>query len=337
MDGQSNGSDLHGLHKPDHTKENEPVVEFSDMIDVDPDNPLWVGLLDEEEAVQEIEKIKADWGPDGIGFGRIDLLAENSPGIESKLFPEEVSLAIDDDMHDDSMPVGRTRSRSLSLSDEELEELDMRFVDGSTARGMYTESELVPQGNEIKVTPANKAQYLKLLIKHRLVESVRKQLHAFCDGFRLQVPHFLCQQMRKILTHDDLYHLINGETSINVADWESNTTYWGGLTSSSPEVHWFWQIVGHMQQSELRGLLVFVHGSPQVPVGGFQHLRGFNGGTKKFNIRSQLESDGTFLPTAQTCFNTLILPQYTSQEQMKDKLNQALHLHEGFDEAVFED
>lgn len=55
----------------------------------------------------------------------------------------------------------------------------------------------------------------------------------------------------------------------------------------------------------------------QVPLEGFQSLQGADG-VKKFNIH---KAYGThLLPTAHTCFNQLDLPEYASEETMKEKL-----------------
>ena len=57
--------------------------------------------------------------------------------------------------------------------------------------------------------------------------------------------------------------------------------------------------------------------SPQVPLEGFQSLQGAEG-IKKFNIHKSFGIH--LLPTAHTCFNQLDLPEYPSEEIMRERL-----------------
>jgi hypothetical protein len=292
----------------------------SDLSSTDP--ALWdhvSRLLDDPADGSESSGVDTPAGPGGVSLS--DVVPEMGGSFDSFALPL----------------TPETRRRSLSLSDDEIEGLDMRFVDGQQVRGAYTEVELMPQGAKTKVTPENKKQYVELLAKRRLVDSCASQLKAFRDGFRVFCPGYLCEQMAKVIEADDLHALLFGEPQIDIADWRDNTTYWGGLKESSRIVAWFWEAMGRMKQQDLRNLLAFVHGSQQVPLGGFSKLRGFNGGTKKFNIRCQLDASADHLPTAQTCFNTLIVPAYQSCAELEKKLRQALSLNQGFDEGLFEE
>jgi hypothetical protein len=57
---------------------------------------------------------------------------------------------------------------------------------------------------------------------------------------------------------------------------------------------------------------------PKVPVEGFAALNG-TGGPKMFTIQ-KVQWEVERLPQAATCFNTLYLPPYQTEEQLKDKL-----------------
>ena len=68
-------------------------------------------------------------------------------------------------------------------------------------------------------------------------------------------------------------------------------------------VKWFWQVVHGLQQEQQKQLLFFVTGSDRVPIKGLASL------TPPFTIsRAGPHSDR--LPTAHTCFNHLLLPDY---------------------------
>ena len=63
-------------------------------------------------------------------------------------------------------------------------------------------------------------------------------------------------------------------------------------------------------------------GTSKVPIEGFSNLQGMRG-VQKFNIHKAFGQNGG-LPQAHTCFNQLDLPEYTSEEQTREKLLMAL-------------
>ena len=68
-------------------------------------------------------------------------------------------------------------------------------------------------------------------------------------------------------------------------------------------VQWFWKVVHGLQTEQQKQLLFFVTGSDRVPIKGLASL------TPPFTIsRAGPHSDR--LPTAHTCFNHLLLPDY---------------------------
>ena len=75
--------------------------------------------------------------------------------------------------------------------------------------------------------------------------------------------------------------------------------------------------------ADLEHVLVFVTGSPAVGPAGFAALRGYNGAFHKFTIRRAASGDES-LPTAQTCFNTLILPPYSSKQVLDARIRLAI-------------
>ena len=62
-------------------------------------------------------------------------------------------------------------------------------------------------------------------------------------------------------------------------------------------------------------------GSDRVPIGGLSAL--------PFKLMRNGDGDER-LPTAQTCFHVLLLPQYSNEEVLKDRLLLALDNAEGF-------
>lgn len=68
-------------------------------------------------------------------------------------------------------------------------------------------------------------------------------------------------------------------------------------------VQWFWAVVHSLQLEQQKQLLSFVTGSDRVPIKGLASL------TPSFTI-SRAGPHTDRLPTAHTCFNHLLLPEY---------------------------
>lgn len=102
---------------------------------------------------------------------------------------------------------------------------------------------------------------------------------------------------------------------------ELATQYDGGYTNETTIIKDFWSIVHLLEIEDKRKLLQFATGSDRVPLGGFSRL-------KLVIARNGPDSDR--LPTAHTCFNVLLLPEYSSKEKLKDRLVKAINYSKGF-------
>lgn len=72
---------------------------------------------------------------------------------------------------------------------------------------------------------------------------------------------------------------------------------------------------------EKRLLLKFATGSDRAPINGLASL---------VFVISRNGPDSDRLPTSHTCFNHLLLPDYSSEEKLEEKLRAAIHNAEGF-------
>ena len=72
-----------------------------------------------------------------------------------------------------------------------------------------------------------------------------------------------------------------------------------------------------------RRLLEFVTASDRLPVGGVSNLQ--------FIIQKNGEEDENgHLPTAYTCYGTLLLPEYKDKDALRERLAMALENAQGF-------
>ena len=65
-----------------------------------------------------------------------------------------------------------------------------------------------------------------------------------------------------------------------------------------------------------------------MPLDGFKALQG-DGGLRKMNIHKAYGNEN-LLPAAHTCFNQLDLPDYQSEDILREKLLVAIRETEGF-------
>lgn len=83
----------------------------------------------------------------------------------------------------------------------------------------------------------------------------------------------------------------------------------------------FWEVILSFDDELKKKFLLFTTGSDRVPVGGMSEMT--------FKV-TKTNADIGNLPEAHTCFNQLVLPQYTSKEILKEKLTIAISNAEGF-------
>lgn len=62
-------------------------------------------------------------------------------------------------------------------------------------------------------------------------------------------------------------------------------------------------------------------GSDRVPVGGMSRLK---------LVIARNGSDSNRLPTSHTCYNVLLLPEYTAREKLEERLLKAINYSKGF-------
>lgn len=177
--------------------------------------------------------------------------------------------------------------------------------------------ELKPGGRDIALTSANRAEYVQLYTEYVLTRSIDKQFTAFKKGFDRCVPASLLV----LFQPEELELLICGS---DVFDWQQlkeSARYDDGYTEHSNVIGWFWECVAEWDEARKRKLLMFCTGSDRAPIRGLGSLRltiSKNGG----------ESD--LLPTSHTCFNHLLLPEYSGKEKLKRLLELALDNATGF-------
>lgn len=163
----------------------------------------------------------------------------------------------------------------------------------------HTQVDLIDNGGEVPVTNANRHEYVKLYTQHLLDRSIHRQFTAFKRGFLK-----MCESPALALFRpEELELLVCGSQRLDFFELQSGTQYLGGYNRSHEAVGWFWEVVHDMPTEQKKRLLFFVTGSDRVPIKGLANL------SPPFTIARNGPGSHR-LPTAHTCFNHLMLPQY---------------------------
>ncbi|KAK7870299.1 hypothetical protein R5R35_011808 [Gryllus longicercus] len=178
--------------------------------------------------------------------------------------------------------------------------------------------ELKEGGDQIFVNQENKREFVDLYADFLLNTSVEKQFRAFRRGFQMVTDE---SPLHLLFRPEEVEQLVCGSKNFDFTELEEATEYDGGYTLDSPVIKDFWEIVHKMSVESKRKLLQFATGSDRVPVGGLSKL-------KLIIARNGPDSDR--LPTAHTCFNVLLLPEYENKEKLSDRLMKAINYSKGF-------
>jgi len=104
---------------------------------------------------------------------------------------------------------------------------------------------------------------------------------------------------------------------IDKQDWKANTHY-DGFSEADITIIWFWEIINDLDQDMIVRLIEFATASCRAPPGGFGNL------TNKFKIKRTKNGINQF-PRAVTCYNILILSDFTAKDILSEKLIMAVN------------
>jgi len=288
------------------------------------------------------ETIPAHWSDPFIkaAFG-FPLVSKDLESVEPELYKNHVQLIENYDASEHGgMSIGTYWREELMVGDLVFaaDRPLPQYSDNSrkAKRAKLDNVELKPGGAKVKVTEANKAEYVKLFVQHRLVGAIQPQIEIFQQGLAVFFSSELLERLRAECTPADIKLMLCGADEIDVDDWEQSCEYQGGFTKTCRMATWFWSVVRGMTPAVRSKLLDFCTGSARAPATGFSDLLGYSGNQHRFRLQ-QVEGEPERLPSAATCFNTLRMPTYVSEEQLKLKLMTAINGAQGFDEAAVQD
>ena len=206
---------------------------------------------------------------------------------------------------------------------DNVDDCDLEFKYTSQSLGRNIEIDLTSSGADGSgVTNENRAQFVEKWTRMALIGRCEQQLLALLHG----VFDVLPANVLSVLSSTQLKEMVNGcSKEIDVADWQEWTRY-KPLGSKNEQVNvWFWEIVADMSKEDKSKLLQFCTGSSALPAGGFQMLSSNTGGQSCFrvsiaDIGTPVEDDDNKLCLAHTCFNEIVLHNYTTKKALERAL-----------------
>ncbi|XP_061894805.1 ubiquitin-protein ligase E3A-like isoform X2 [Entelurus aequoreus] len=178
--------------------------------------------------------------------------------------------------------------------------------------------DLKEEGDHIPVSKDNRHEFVQLYADYILNKSVETQFRAFKKGFLMVTSE---SPMKYLFRPEEVELLICGSRKLDFQALEKTTDYDGGYSKDSRVIKDFWETIHSFEEEQKKMFLQFTTGTHRAPVGGLGKLK---------MIIAKNGSDTDRLPTSHTCFNALLLPEYSSKEKLRERLLKAITYAKGF-------
>jgi len=197
------------------------------------------------------------------------------------------------------------------VEENDVSEADLTFSVAYEMFGDTVTVDLLDDGRNVIVTEDNKHEYISLMIEYITRGRFEPAVTSLLEGFNRHIPSTYLTHF----THHELKVLISGQVGIDVNDLLKNIEFSGNFCLESSQYRWLCQILESFDQEMLVKFLVFVSGCPCLPVDGLHPSL----------MLTSIDGNDSVLPRAHTCFNQLVLPQYSSIKVFEEKLRFALN------------
>ena len=176
---------------------------------------------------------------------------------------------------------------------------------------------LKENGENIYIDNTNKDEYVDLYIDWYFNKSIEDYFKYFKNGF-----FRVCdKQLSPILRPEELELIICGTQILNFYELKRSAKYEDGYKKDSLTIKYLWDILFEFSEEEKKKFLFFVTGCDRAPINGLGSL---------IITVSRWGPDSDKLPTAHTCFNHLLIPDYQNKDKLKKNLTIAISNSEGF-------
>jgi ubiquitin-protein ligase E3 A len=120
---------------------------------------------------------------------------------------------------------------------------------------------------------------------------------------------------------EELELIICGSEELDFSELQKASKYDDGYLKDSLTIKHMWEVLNEMSNEDKKKFIFFTTGCDRAPINGL--------GSLKITI-SKGGPDSDKLPSAHTCFNHLIMPDYQNKEKLRKLLTLAIQNSEGF-------
>lgn len=202
--------------------------------------------------------------------------------------------------------------KMLNFNTEELENLEQPFSISRKGKSI----DLIPNGKFINVNIHNRETFTSKYSEYIMMKEMKMNI----DGLKKGFLSVIRMNIISFLQPSELEKIIVGCSTINIKTLRKSAIY-SGFSPDFWLIESFWKIFEDYSLDDQKKLLMFITGNERVPVGN-------NENSKLIIVKNGCDTDR--LPSSQTCFNTLLLPEYSSKEKLQKKLGQAISMTKGF-------
>ncbi|XP_058055381.1 probable E3 ubiquitin-protein ligase HERC2 [Anopheles bellator] len=172
-----------------------------------------------------------------------------------------------------------------------------------------------------KITPKNRAEYVKLALNYRIHE-FDEQVKAVRDGMSKVIP----VPLLSLFSAAELQAMVCGSPDIPLCLLKTVATY-KGVESTAPLVQWFWEVMEEFTNQERSLFLRFVWGRTRLP----RTIADFRGRDFVLQVLDKYNPPDHFLPESYTCFFLLKMPRYSCKAVLQEKLKYAIYFCKSID------
>ncbi|KAL5281151.1 HECTD1 family protein [Megaselia abdita] len=279
------------------SEDSELADTCSKLLDTEFRESCWYDVLSWEH-LYEIDPIRAEFIKD------LQELASKKQSIEmnTTMTPEEKNTALN------SLKLITKNGSEVALEDLVL---TFSYLPSSSVYG-FASADLIPNGNNIDVTLDNVEDYCEALMNFCVHEGISKQLEAFHSGFSQVFP------VNKLaaFTPDEARMMVCGEQHPKWTreDLINYTEPKLGYSKDSPGFIRFVNVLMSMTGAERKAFLQFTTGCSSLPPGGLANLH------PRLTVVRKVDAGEGSYPSVNTCVHYLKLPDYQTEEVMKERL-----------------
>nr|CAD7443554.1 unnamed protein product [Timema bartmani] len=194
-----------------------------------------------------------------------------------------------------------------------LEDLAITFTYQPSSRAFgFSVAELAPSGSDMEVTLDNLEEYVDLTTSFCLEQGVARQMESFRAGFSRVFPMdklraFSPEEVRVMLCGDQNPHWTR-EDLLNYTEPKL------GYTKDSPGFQRFVNVLVDMSAEERKAFLQFTTGCSSLPPGGLANLY------PRLTVVRKVDAGEGSYPSVNTCVHYLKLPDYPTEELLRERL-----------------